>query len=367
MVRRLAALVAFLILLSTSGVANATLSLSPQMELLAGVLSQTSWIEERGPSGLGNEYFRALQAFFASHKDHEAIVLAQQLTKKGFTYDAPPAFICHLGPLPDLELAYEYSDYLVRRAGGRDTLEAFRLALVDLATQSEFLSFYATWEPYLRESLAPCLHGFRREHAENWLSDFFGWAPAELHLIMVPSMFPGGGYGASVTDQDGNVIAFQIIRENGCSQGLPEFPTGVSLENLTVHELGHAFVNPSLEAYPARAKQLKALLWPVRDAMGEQAYRSMTTFLNEQVIRAMEVLAARDIFSAEVEAMIIETHESRNFYLTRFVVKQLEYYQANRDPYPTFVEFVPYLYDQLDLYREENSTWQARFFSRFLR
>lgn len=34
--------------------------------------------------------------------------LAQDLTKKGFTYDAPPAFICHLGPLPDLELVHEH-------------------------------------------------------------------------------------------------------------------------------------------------------------------------------------------------------------------------------------------------------------------
>lgn len=367
MVHRMGFVLIFLILLGVYGVVEATLAVSPQMELLAGVLSQTSWIEERGPSGSGNEYFRALQSFFADYKGHRAVVLAQELTEKGFTYDAPPAFVCHLGPLPDLDLAYEYSDYIVRRAGGRDLLEAFRMALADLAAESEFLSFYAAWEPYLEESLATCSQGFHRERTENWLSDFFGWAPAEFHLILAPSMFPGGGYGASVTNQEGNVIAFQIIRENGCSEGLPEFPAGVSLENLAVHELGHAFVNPSLAAYPARASQLKPLLWPVRTFMAEQAYRSVTTFLNEQVIRAMEVLAARELFSAEVESMIIETHEERHFYLTRFVLEQLEYYQANRDLYPTFVEFVPYLYDQLNLYQAENSTWQARFFGQFLR
>lgn len=367
MVHRLGFLVVFLILLNTSGVAEAALSVSPQMELLAGVLSQTSWMDERGPSGSGNEYFRALQGFFATYQDHQAITLAQQLTKKGFTYDAPPAFICHLGPLPDLELAYEYNDYIVRRAGGRDALEEFRMALADLAVESEFLSFYAAWEPYLEESLTPCLQGFRRERAENWLGDFFGWAPAEFHLILAPSMFPGGGYGASVTDRDGNSLAFQIIRENGSSEGLPEFPSGVSLEILSVHELGHAFVNPSLEAYPDRTRQLKALLWPVRKEMAEQAYCSVTTFLNEQVVRAMEVLAARELFSAEIEAIILETHESKHFYLTEFIVEQLEHYQANRDLYPRFSDFVPYLYDQLDLYQEKNSTWQARLFGRLLR
>ena len=30
------------------------------------------------------------------------MAIAQRLTEKGFTYDAPPAFICHLGTLPEL-------------------------------------------------------------------------------------------------------------------------------------------------------------------------------------------------------------------------------------------------------------------------
>ncbi|MCK9525699.1 MAG: DUF4932 domain-containing protein [Limnochordia bacterium] len=360
-------LMLFVLFLTTHAVAANSLMVSPEMELMAGVLSQTSWIEQHGPMGSGNEYFRALQEFVADYQDHQAVSLAEQFTKKGFTYDAPPAFICHLGPLPDLELAYEYSDYLLGRAGGRERLEEFRMALIDLAAEADFLSFYAAWEPYLEDNLAPYLEKFRLELVEGWLSDFFGWSPAGFRLIMTPSMFPGGGYGASVTDSAGDSVAFQIIRENGSSEGPPEFPAGVSLENLAVHELGHAFVNPSLEAYPKRTNQLRALFWPVRKTMAEQAYGSMSTFLNEQVIRAMEVLAARELFSAEIGGIVLENHESRGFYLTRYVVEQLEYYQVNRDLYPTFREFVPYLFDQLELYQKKNSTWQARFFGRFLR
>lgn len=367
MARKVMLLVFLVVLIGTSAVEGNSLEICPEMELLAGVLSQTSWIEDRGPEGAGNEYFRALQAFFAPYKDHRAVSLAEKLTKQGFAYDAPPAFICHLSPLPELDLVYEYSSYLVLRAKGRDALEEFRIALAELAAEADFLSFYADWEPYLEETLAPYRVDFRLGLVERWLQDFFGWTPVEFHLIVTPSMFPGGGYGATAIDATGNRIAFQIIREFGTSEGRPEFPTGVSLENLTVHELGHAFVNPSLEAYPKGTKQLRPLLWPVREIMASQAYSSTANFLNEQVIRAMEVLAARDLFAAGVDISILENHERCGFYLTRFVLAQLEYYQANREEYPTFAEFVPYLFDQLERYQAENSSLQARIFSLFLR
>ncbi|NMB01487.1 MAG: DUF4932 domain-containing protein [Firmicutes bacterium] len=343
---------------------RAEFRVSPEMELLAGVLAQTTWIETRGPSGSGNEYFQALQQFFRDYQGHPAVNIAQDLTKRGFTYDAPPAFVCHLGPLPDLELTYEYSQYLVNRAGGRDKLEEFRIALADLAAESDFLSFFEGWLPYLEASLEHSHEGFSRTELEAWLENFFGWAPAEFQLIMAPSMFPGGGYGATVTNAQGQVIAAQIIREQGTSQGKPEFPTGDDLASLTLHEMGHTFVNPSLEAYPERAKRLAPLFWPVRKIMRDQAYPTVQVFLNEQVLRGMEVVAARDLFTPEMETISLDYNERRGFYLTGFIAEQLSYYQVNRDLYPTFKEFVPYLYDQLELYQRENRTWLDRFCGR---
>ncbi|MGB4251315.1 MAG: hypothetical protein WBK16_11530, partial [Limnochordia bacterium] len=136
MKRRVLLVVFLLTLAILSSTASAALKILPEMELLAGVLTQTTWMERRGPRGPGNEYYRALKEFFAEYQDHEAVSIARRLTERGFTYDAPPAFICHLGPLPELPLLVEYNDYLVERAGGRDVLEEFRLALVDLAEQS---------------------------------------------------------------------------------------------------------------------------------------------------------------------------------------------------------------------------------------
>lgn len=363
-------LVLVCILLALAGfcsTSSAALRILPEIELMAGVLSQTSWIERRGPDGPGNEYYRALKDFFSAYKDHEAVIIAEELTKKGFTYDAPPAFICHLGPLPELSVVHPYSENLVERAGGRDRLEEFRLALVDLAEKSGFMEFFRAWESYLEECLAPSREGFREEMLKEWLAGFFGWKPGNFELIMAPSMFPGGGYGATLTDSSGSSLAIQIVREMGTSSGRPEFPTSVSLEMLTIHELGHSFVNPSLEAYPERARRLRPLFWRVRKIMRDQAYSTTGVFLNEQVLRGVEVLAARDLFGPDTAEIVMANHMSYGFYLMPFVVEKLEYYQANRSTYSTFRDFVPYLYDGLEGYVRENCTLCERFFGLFVR
>lgn len=348
-----------LILSAAAFASEIHLGISPEQELLAGVLAHTTWIEQRGPANGGNEYFRALQEFFAPYKDHSAVKIAQQLTSRGFTYDAPPAFIAHLGPLPELELTHEYSDYVLARAGGRERLEEFRLALKDLASESGFMNFFAEWEPYITEVVAECTAGFDPQRSKEWLEQFFGWQAANFHLILTAAMFPGGGYGVTVTTSDGETIAYQITRESGYSTSKPEFPTGESLEQLTVHELGHSFVNPSIEAYSSRVMRLKPLMYRVRNEMRSQAYTTAGTFINEQVLRAAEVLAARDLYGVEAVEPTITYNEERGFYLTRFVVEQLETYEENRNQYPTFREYVPHLLDELEEYQKRNcSFWE---------
>jgi len=49
----------------------------------------------------------------------------------------------------------------------------------------------------------------------------------------------------------------------------------------------------------------------------------------------------------------LEIETLTGFYLTEFTVEQLKYYQANRDQYPDFAQFVPYLLEQYKQHQEE--------------
>ncbi|MEW5934857.1 MAG: DUF4932 domain-containing protein [Bacillota bacterium] len=321
----------------------------PQMELLAGVLSQTIWMEWRGPQGEGNRYFRALREFMARYRNHRAVGLAQRLTVGGFTADAPPGFVCHLGPPPELPLRYEYSTYLAQRAGGRENLEEFRLALADLARESDFMGFYDSWKGAFSRWVAAATTGFDGAKVAGWLQEFFGWT-GEFHTVLAPAMFPAGGYGAIIEHPVQGLISYQIVRDTGQGGDEPSFPSGESLELLSLHEWGHAFVNPSLDRYSTRIMRLSPLLAPVSDAMRRQAYYGVQTFLNEQVLRGVNCLAARELYGRRVYELAIEDQERRGFYLTRFTIRHLEYYAAHRWQYPTFREFVPYLLDRYEEY-----------------
>ncbi len=353
------ALAALLILITVSGLialavppvlaapaSRFSIEIRPEMELLAGVLAQTDWVLTRPPrNGEGNSYYRALKAYLAPYKDHRAVQIAQQLTKRGFTYDAPPATICHFGPLPELELRYEYSDYLIKRAGGREILEELRLALKDLAIESKFNEFVAEWQGETDAWVkAAQVDG---EQVIEWLEGFFGAEMQESHIILAPAMFPGGGYGATVTGTNGEKIAFQIVREDGYSTMQPQFQGGSSLNDLTLHEWGHSFVNPTLAKYPKEIAKLNYLFLPVAVPMIKQAYPTVETFMNEQVLRAVTSLAAEEMGDREAMEKEIAYNEQRSFYLTHDLVTILREYQGSRDRYPTFEAFAPVMVQRL--------------------
>ncbi|MBE3519961.1 MAG: DUF4932 domain-containing protein [Firmicutes bacterium] len=341
--------------LGTGGEKLARVRISPEMELLAGVLTQTSWIKERGPSGEGNEYFRALKEFMAAYKDHRAVKIAQSLTNRGFAFDAPIAFICHCGPLPDLNLDHEYSGYVVGRAGGREILEEFRIALRDLAGESKFLEFFHSWEPEFKRYVDDATEGFDFNKVVEWLESFFGWEAQEFHIILAPAMFPGGGYGATITTRDGKTIAYQVVRARGVSEKAPDFPSGRSLEMLTLHELGHSFVNPAMDMHSARVSGLGELFKPVEGRMRDMAYPNVHVFMNEQVLRAVTALAARDLYGEADYEAAVDREQASGFYLTELVIEELEVYRASRDRYPRFTDFVPHLLNRLERYQAERA------------
>lgn len=314
----------------------------PRIELLAGVLSQTSWMDERGPQGKGNKYFQELQLFFSEYKEHEAIKVAEELTQKGFAYDAPINFIFSLSELPKLN-SNGYSNYLVMRAGDEEILEKFRVALIDLANESNFLDdFYKKNINNYNRYMDLVGNNFDRELIVKWMEDFYGYLKDEYHMVITPGMFPVGGHGAIIKKNNKEVV-YQLVRETGISEGEPEFQKDIPL--LALHEWGHSFINPAVEQQKDKIDfyNLQKFFVPVEEIMGKQAYNNVYVFLNEQILRAVTIIAIRDMFKTDLWANQIEYHKDRGFYLTEFTIEQIDYYIDNRDKYKTFNEFIPYI------------------------
>lgn len=321
----------------------------PEIELLAGIQTQTSWMNKRGPKGKGNYYYHELRDFFSKYKNHEAVKIAEELSNTGFNYDAPINFILQLSPLPDLNRPEIYSEYLKGRAGGEENLERFRVALKQLAEESKFLEFYDQHSKKYEEWTCKALAGLNADTISNWMASYFGWSGDEFHLVFAPAMFPQGGYGASKHVGDTTII-YQIIRENNKSDSMTEFITGLNLMALSFHEFGHAFVNPSVEKCSMLIKKyrIEELYAPIETDMEKQAYGTATVFINEIIDRAITARAFWYMkHDRTIYDKIIANEERNGFYFISFVCKQLEYYEKNRAKYRRFDEFIPYLLKQL--------------------
>ncbi len=326
---------------------------NPNIELLSGVLSHTSWMKRRGPKGIGNKYYRDLKNFFEPYKKHEAIKIAEKLTRRGFTYDAPPNFVLRLGELPELENSYGYTDYLIKRAWNEEILEDFRLALRDLAIVSNFDTFYNSYSTKYNQYINRSMYGLNTESITNWMADFFGWSGNEFHLVFSPAMFPGGGYGSSL-ELENRLIINQIVRARGTSVNEPSFPGNDNLAGLTIHEFSHSFVNPSNDKYIKMFNNLdlNELFLPVEEEMKEMAYPDMIVFYNEMLVRAITIISMKEIYAIDDETVkgIIKNEKNRGFYFIEHTLKQLEIYQLNREKYHRLDDFIPEL---LNSYRAD--------------
>ncbi len=330
-----------------------TVMIDPRMELMAGVLSQTSWVNRRGPEGEGNAYYRALKDHFEPYGDHEAMQIAERLTGRGFTYDAPPHLALRFGWLPSLMRPNAYGDYLTNRAGGVAELEAFREALIDLYEESDFASFFNDHRADYATYLDRVVEGYDARSVIDWMEGFYGTQGESYHVVLAPAMFPGGGYGATIEKEEGLEV-YQVVRANGTSEEAPAFISGNQLALLTNHEWGHSFVNPAVDEHLALLKvyRLQAFFDPVAGYMEKQAYPKPSIFFKEQILRAVSVLWIEETFGEEVADQQIAHEENRGFYLTRFTVEQLKAYRADRETYPTFSEYLPELLKAYDLHRE---------------
>jgi hypothetical protein len=333
--------------------ADIRVEILPEIELLSGVLGHTSWRRYSGFKGKGNIYFRELNEFFRPHKKHIAFKIADWLTKMGFSYDAPPHFIVGLGPLPDLTPVNGYDDYVAMRAGGRANLDELRKALADLAAKSNFEAFFESHQAVYERCLQETAKDFRARMVVDWLSNFFGWHEREFHLVLAPGLLPGGGYGATIQRSDGSEVIYQFIRENGKTEGEPEFPKGVSLEVLSLHEWGHAYVHTAFEKHRQQLSNLDYFFQPVAKLMAKQAYPTAETFFNEQILRAVTTFAERELYDEKTYQNGLAYHRKNGFYLTDFTIEQLDYYMAHQDKYKRFDGFLPYLMERYEESRDE--------------
>ena len=113
------------------------------------------------------------------------------------------------------------------------------------------------------------------------------------------------------------------------------------INELSIHEFGHSFVNPVIDQLPVGMIETSTNLYePLRPSMEPQGYANWLSCVYEHFVRAGEVMIAQKMGSkADADRLLNSYIKERNFIYLPLILQELRKYDQNRNyPYLKAVE-----------------------------
>lgn len=318
-------------------------TVDPRIELLSSIQVQSDYSIL---TALNFDYKQDVSDYFKDFSGHKAVKQFSKLANKGFNYDAPPAAMLYLTNPPQLMQKQDFSTYLTDRALGKKQLNAFISTLTAFCTDSSFADFYNMNISFYQEMVDEVYEDIIDLEIVDALDDYYGMEVNSYNLILAP-MFHSGGFGPRIVGENGLLDIYGILgpdevttREDGTT--VPNYSSD-AISYLAWHEFSHSFVNPLTEKNSDTINIYSKLFDKINNAMTAQAYGNWETCVNEHIVRAVTTRLAYIYKGEEAGNQALYKELGQSFYYIEPLCKSLEYYEQNRDIYPSFESYYPTL------------------------
>ncbi|MBA4852982.1 DUF4932 domain-containing protein [Emticicia sp. BO119] len=168
-------------------------------------------------------------------------------------------------------------------------------------TQINFNQYLLDSKKYYDQALEEVKQGLPKTDFISTMEGFYKKSFDTYTLLPSLTIPKGMGFGVQYTS-GGNTHIFnvfgaldfqQFLNVNQLQMG---FTDKQRLRELSVHEFGHSFVNPSVDKLPEKMiTDTEHLLEPMRLAMANQGYNTWRASLYEHFVRAGEIIIAEKI------------------------------------------------------------------------
>jgi hypothetical protein len=314
-----------------------SISIDPRIELLAVVQHFTPWAQG-GHIKSPTQYKEEIEIHFGDFRDHPAVACAERLIDAGFSHDAPVTFVLHHGHPPELAYEIPYSDYLIRRAGGEDRLMEFSHALSDFAQQADFMDFYRSHQAFYDTLITEVRVLLKGKDYVRAIEDLFGESRNSYTLILSPLF--AGGYGPTIDTEDGYDV-YGVIGPCALRGKRTTFACIGFLESMMLHEWSHSFVNPLVDRNFGAFEVSTHLFEPIRGMMKRQAYPTWRISLYEHIVRACETHLRSRLYQDFNKGAALAYQEGKGFWYISHIDSLLGLYEARREEFPAFSQFMP--------------------------
>lgn len=191
------------------------------------------------------------------------------------------------------------------------------------------------------------------------MEDYFGESFDEYSIYLMPLMpIPAGSdnyraFGPNM-NYDGKRVSAMFISSSKMiddrNQNGFGFDNPIVTKFLTVHEIGHSFVNPHLEKYESELNNTSSLFTSDLQKIMEKSYvGNWKTCVIEHFVRLGEIRVAIALGDeAEAERLRKFHINEFGFVLIPILEEKIKFYEKNRKDYPNFQSFLPELIKVFD-------------------
>jgi hypothetical protein len=307
-------------------------------------LARAAGFPEFAQKGDAAPYQRAVDAWLAPHRGHEALQrLVAMRREHGTSYDALPSLALHLTPPPafaelaDFETAPERLDARWKLAPTR----AFLAAVRSLWKEADGEKFFASQKTVLDAAGRALATRLGQSNAPAWLQAYCG-VSGKVACRAIPGLLCGSmNYGCGVRLANWEELNPVLGCERFDEDGMPHF--GEAAGPLFMHELAHSFANPLVdEHWTALRASAEGFFAESQSAMQAQAYSNPRITMYETVVR---LLVLRWLSESNVQgaARQLLDDTERGFSWLRECVGALDAYERDRKTWPDLRAFMPRL------------------------
>ena len=305
---------------------------------------------------------------FEQFRDQNVIQIIDTLVNKGFWLDAMVEVLLKSSPLPNAELKYELEKSTISRLSNNKE-EATRLINEFLISLNKFYidarlpDYFTENKNYFDSVNNEVRKNLPNKHFITTMESYYGKQNDSYTLIPVPTLWHTAGLGLRIKGTSGfkvyNIFGPLIVTKDSLDFGYG-YNNPDKINELTVHEFGHSFINPVTELPENRTliDKYNYLFKPIKDKMAKQGYNNWWTCVTEHLVRLGEIRISYALGdSSRADRIRNDYINNHSFIYLTHLEKVIIDYEKNRKEFKSINAYIPILlksFGQIDTLNYKN-------------